>query len=76
MGVRMAFRLVHAQYDRESRRAYVELRDDDADGGEVIVVAIFSYRRSSIVTKRALEQDLATKARHLMKRASRGLDGC
>ena len=63
----MAFRLVHAQYDRESRRAYVELRDDDADGGEVIVVAIFSYRRSSIVTKRALEQDL--------KRASRGLDG-
>ena len=69
----MAFRLVHAQYDRESRRAYVELRDDDADGGEVIVVAIFSYRRSSIVTKRALEQDLATKARHLMKRASRGL---
>jgi hypothetical protein len=37
----MAFRLVHAQYDRESRRAYVELRDDDSDGGEVIVVAIF-----------------------------------
>ena len=57
----MAFRLVHAQYDRESRRAYVELRDDDADGGEVIVVAIFSYRRSSIVTERALEQDLATR---------------
>ena len=71
----MAFRLVHAQYDRKSRRAYVELRDDDADGGEVIVTAIFSYRRSSIVTKRALEQDLATKARHLMKRASLGLDG-
>jgi hypothetical protein len=71
----MAFRLVHAQYDRESRRAYVELREDDADGGEVIVVAIFSYRRSSIVTQRALEQDLATKARHLMKRASRGFDG-
>jgi hypothetical protein len=66
----MPFRLVHAQYDRESRRAYVELRDDDADG-----VAIFSYRRSSIVTVRALEQDLATKARHLMKLASRGLDG-
>jgi hypothetical protein len=75
MGVRMAFRLVHAQYDRKSLRAYVELRDDDADGGEVIVTAIFSYRRTSIITKRALEQDLATKARHLMKRASVGLDG-
>lgn len=71
----MAFRLVHAQYDRKSLRAYVELRDDDADGGDVIVTAIFSYRRTSIITKRALEQDLATKARHLMKRAAVGLDG-
>ena len=55
--------------------AYVELRDEDADGGEVIVTAIFSYRRTSIITKRALEQDLATKARHLMRQASVGLDG-
>ena len=45
----------------------IELRDDDADGDEIIVAAIFSYRRSSITTKRALEQDLATKARHLMR---------
>ena len=67
----MAFRLVHAH---KSLRAYVELRDDDAEGGEVIVTAIF-YRRTSIITKRALEQDLATKARYLMKRASVGLDG-
>ena len=71
----MPFHLVHAQYDRKTRRAYVELRDEDADGGEVIVSAIFSYRRTSIITKRALEQDLATKARHLMRRASIGLDG-
>ena len=71
----MPFRLVHAQYDRKTRRAYVELRDEDADGGEVIVTAIFSYRRTSIITKRALEQDLATKARHLMRRASVGLNG-
>ena len=47
---------------------------DDADGDEMIVAAIFSYRRTSIITKRALEQDLATKARHLMKRAAVGLD--
>jgi len=42
----MPFRLVHANYDRKTLRAYVELRDDDADGGEVIVTTIFSYRRS------------------------------
>ena len=71
----MAFRLVHAQYERNSQRAYVELREQDADGGELIVTAIFTYRRTSIITKRALEQDLATKARHIMKRASVGLDG-
>ena len=74
-GASTTFRLVHAQYERNSRRAYVELRKDDLDGGEVIVVAIFTYRRTSIITKRALEQELATKARHLMKRASVGLDG-
>ena len=41
----------------------------------MIIAAIFSYRRTSIITKRALEQDLTTKARHLMKRAAVGLDG-
>jgi hypothetical protein len=71
----MTFRLVQAQFDQKSRRAYVELRDDDDDGGEMIVSAIFSYRRTSIISKRALEQDLATKARHLMRRASVALDG-
>jgi hypothetical protein len=70
----MTFRLVHAEYDHESHRAYVELREEDADGGEIVAVAIFSYRRKGIVTKRALEQDLATKARHIMRRASVGLD--
>jgi hypothetical protein len=60
---------------RISRRAYVELRDDDDDGGEMIVTAIFSFRATGIVSKRALEQDLATKARHMMRRASVGLDG-
>src|SRR5262245_18776259 len=30
----MAFKLVHAKYDRESERAYVELRDEDDDGGD------------------------------------------
>jgi hypothetical protein len=69
----MTFRLVHARYDRKTKRAYVELREEDADGGDVIITAIFLYRRTSIVTERALEQDLATKARHMMKRASVGM---
>ena len=71
----MTLRLIHAQYDRKTSRAYVELREADADGGEVIVTAIFSYRRTSVITKRALERELATKARHLMRRASVGLHG-
>ena len=37
----MAFRLVHANYDKKTRRAYIELRDDDAGGDEMIVAAIF-----------------------------------
>ena len=71
----MTFRLVHAQFERTSNRAYVELREADADGGDVIVTAIFSLRRADTLTKRALEQDLTTKAQHLMRRASVGLDG-
>ena len=59
---------------KKTRRAYVELRQDDADGDEMIVAAIFSYRRTSIMTKKALMYELATKARHLMKRAAVGLD--
>ena len=70
----MTFRLVHSKFERNSKRAYVELREDDADGGEMIVAAIFTFRRTSILTKRALEQEIATKARHLMRRASVGLD--
>ena len=75
IGASMAFRLVHAQYERSSQRAYVELGEQDADGGELIVAAIFTYRRTNSISQRALEQDLATKARHMMKRASVGLDG-
>jgi len=47
----MAFRLVHAQYERDSQRAYVELREQDADGGELIVTAIFTYRRTNSISQ-------------------------
>ena len=36
----MTFRLVHARYDNETERAYVELRDDDGGGDEFVVTTI------------------------------------
>lgn len=41
-GCKMAFRVVHARYDEKSKRAYVELRDADDDGGEMLATAVFS----------------------------------
>ena len=52
----MAF--IHAKYDRETERAYVELRDEDDDGGDVLVVAIFSYRTTARLSKAQIEQDI------------------
>ena len=66
----MVFKLVHAKYDRETERAYVEVRDEDEDGGDVLVVAIFSYRTTSRLSKAQIEQDIVRKARHMMKRAA------
>jgi hypothetical protein len=37
---------VHTNYDKHSERAYVE-REPDSNGGEIIVTAIFSYRRTT-----------------------------
>jgi hypothetical protein len=64
----MAFRLVHARYDRETERAYVELRDLDDDGGEMLATAIFSYRTMARLSKREIEQDVVRKAPHLPPR--------
>jgi len=43
----MTFRLVRSEYDRETERAYVELRSPDDDGGEVIATAIFSFKTTA-----------------------------
>ena len=48
----MDFRLVRAEYDRETERAYVELRAPDGDGGEAITTAIFSFRTTGALSKR------------------------
>ncbi len=73
-GAEVAFRLVHAQYDRETQRAYVELRDTDDDGGEVLTVAVFSFRTTARLPRRRIEEDIVRKARHLFKKAALGLD--
>ena len=71
----MAFRLVHARYDRDTERAYVELRDADDDGGEMLVTAIFSFRTKGSLSKREIERDVVRKARHLFNRVAIGLRG-
>jgi hypothetical protein len=70
----VAFRLVHAQYDRETQRAYVELRDMNDDGGEILTVAVFSYRTATRLPRRQIEEEIVRKARHIFKKAALGLD--
>ena len=66
----VAFRFVHARYDRKTRRAYVELRDADDDGGEILVSVIFSFRSTTTLTDRQIQQEIARKSRYVMKRAA------
>ena len=71
----MAFRLAQAKSDSHTQRAYVELRDDDDDGGEIIAVAIFSFRTTENLTKRRIEQEIVRKARHILRKAGLAADG-
>jgi hypothetical protein len=64
------FTVVRAQYDRETGRAYVELRNGDDDGGDALAVAVFSYKRIQPISKQELEQDLLRKARYILKGAA------
>jgi hypothetical protein len=66
----MAFRRVHTNYDRDTERAYVELRARDSDGGEIIVAAIFSYRTNARLTKPQIEREIRRKATHAFKGAA------
>jgi hypothetical protein len=74
LGGEMAFRLVHAKYDPDTKRAYVELRDVD-DGGEVIATAIFSFMATANLTERKIEQEIVKKARDIFKKAGDTLSG-
>jgi len=66
----MQFSLVRTEYDRETARAYIELRTADADGGDAIATAIFSFKTCAGLSKKRLDEDLARKARHILKRAA------
>jgi len=66
----MSFRRIHTHYDRETGRAYVELREQDGDGGEIIVTAIFSYRTTRRLTNAQIEQEVRLKAKHAFQRAA------
>jgi hypothetical protein len=57
-------------YDRYTERAYVEFRAPDADGGDAIATAIFSYKTAERLSKRRVHEEVVGKARHLIKKAS------
>jgi hypothetical protein len=61
---------VHARYDREAERAYVELRGADGDGGGMVATAIFSYQTMSNLSRQEIHRDIVRKARHVLKRAA------
>jgi hypothetical protein len=66
----MTFVLVRAEYDHYTERAYVEFRAPDADGGEAITTAIFSYKNAERLSKSRIKEEVVRKARHLLKKAS------
>jgi hypothetical protein len=70
VGGEMMFRLIRAEYDRKTERAYVELRAPDDDGGEAITAVIFSFRTTANLSKQQVKEDIVRKARHLLRSAS------
>jgi hypothetical protein len=65
----MSFRLHQAQYDNHTKRAYVEFRRGDGDGGEQLVVAVFTFHTKERLTKQRIKEEVVRKARHVLKGA-------
>ena len=63
----MSFRLHQAQYDHHDKRAYVEFRRGDDDGGEQFVVAVFTYCTKEWLSKQLIKEEVVRKARHVLK---------
>src|SRR5262245_11577972 len=65
----MSFRLHQAQYDKRSKRAYVEFRRSDNDGGDQLVVAVFTFQSEERLSKQRIREEVVRKARHVLKGA-------
>src|SRR5262245_12967878 len=63
------FRLHQAQYDKRSKRAYVEFRRPDMDGEDQLVVAVFTFRTTERLSKSRIREEVVRKARHVLKGA-------
>ena len=53
----MNFRLHQAQYDNRSKRAYVEFRRTDSDGGDQLVVAVFTFHTKERLSKQRIREE-------------------
>jgi hypothetical protein len=62
--------LVQAKFDERTRRAYVEFRDKDDDGGEAVVTTIFSFRSANPLNHKEVQEEIIRKARHLLRGAA------
>ena len=54
-GLKRGRSLLH--YDRETQRAYVELKSNDPDGDEILTVVVFSFRTICRLSKPELERE-------------------
>ena len=66
----MSFRLHQTQYDHHSKRAYVEFRRGDGDGGEQLVVAVFTFCTKERLSKQRIKEEVVRKALHVLKQAA------
>jgi hypothetical protein len=58
----MEFKLARTEYDWKTKRAYIELGTCDADGGDAIATAIFSFATIANCRKKRWKKILC--ARH------------
>jgi hypothetical protein len=66
----MTFRLHQAEYDNHTKRAYVEFRRTDGDGGDQLVVAVFTFHTKERLSKQRIKEEVVRKARHVLKGAA------